>query len=93
MEENRSSISDARSYEEIGEFWDNHDLADYWEQTEEAYFEVEIRSERRYFLIEHTLADKMKEIAVRTGVSTETLLNLWVRDKIEENVSSATLPV
>ena len=85
MKENKSSISNARSYKEIGEFWDNHDLADYWDQTEEADFEVEIRAERRYFPIEHTLADKMREIAMQAGISAETLLNLWVKDKIEEN--------
>lgn len=38
----KSSISKAQSYKEIGEFWDSHDLADYWDQTEPAEFEVEI---------------------------------------------------
>ena len=29
----KSSISKAQSYTDIGEFWDTHDLADYWDQT------------------------------------------------------------
>ena len=35
MKGNKSSISKANSYKEIGEFWDAHDLTDFWEQTEE----------------------------------------------------------
>jgi len=35
-----SSISKARSPEEIGEYWDSHSLADHWDQTHEAEFEI-----------------------------------------------------
>ncbi len=84
MKRNKSSISNAGSYKEIGEFWDTHDVTDYWEQTQEAEFEVDIHSEIKYFPIEHTLAEKIQEIALQQGISTETLLNLWVKDKIQE---------
>ena len=30
--------------EEIGEFWDTHDLADYWDETEEVEFQVNLKS-------------------------------------------------
>ena len=36
------------SVEEAAEFWDTHDLADYWDLTEEAHFEVNVQ--RRVFL-------------------------------------------
>jgi tRNA (cmo5U34)-methyltransferase len=42
MDDNKSSISDAQSYEEIGEFWDTHDVSDYWEQTRPVEFEVDL---------------------------------------------------
>ncbi len=32
--------------EEIGEFWDMHSLADYWDETEEVEFQVNLKSER-----------------------------------------------
>ena len=41
----RSSLSQAASYLEIGEFWDTHDSADLWEQTEPAEFTVNIETE------------------------------------------------
>jgi len=38
-----TGISKARGPEEIGEFWDQHSLDDYWDQTLEAEFEVRVR--------------------------------------------------
>ena len=34
MKRNRSSISKARSYAEIGEYWDTHDLSNVWGRDE-----------------------------------------------------------
>ena len=42
----RSSISEAGSYEEIGEFWDTHDADEFWDQTEPADLEFEPKSEK-----------------------------------------------
>jgi hypothetical protein len=44
-DENLTSISKAQTIEEIGAFWDEHSLADYWDQTREVEFEV--RAQRR----------------------------------------------
>jgi len=89
MSESKSSISQAQSYREIGEFWDTHDLADYWEQTEPVEFEVDIQSEVRYCALESTLAARMAEIAWQRGVSVETLLNLWVQEKLREQMAQS----
>jgi len=40
----KTSVSEARSYRVIGEFWDTHDLADYWHRMRPVKFEVAIRS-------------------------------------------------
>lgn len=84
MSDNRSSISKAQSYQEMGEFWDTHDTTDFWEQTEPVEFEVDIQSEVRYYALERNLATKVNRYARHYGVSTETLLNLWVQEKLQE---------
>lgn len=85
MSDNRTSTSQATTYREIGEFWDTHDAADYWEQTEPVEFEVDIESEvRYYYALEPTLATQVGEFAHRKGISAETSLNLWVQEKIHE---------
>jgi len=84
MSENKSSISQAQSYEAIGEFWDTHDVTDYWEQTHEVEFDVDLRSEVKYCALEPQLASQVEEIAWNKGISVETLVNLWVNEKIEQ---------
>jgi CopG antitoxin of type II toxin-antitoxin system len=71
-----------KSVAEAAEFWDNHDLADYWDLTREAHFEVDI--ERRTFLtaLEPELAKKLATRAHQQGVTTETLINVWLTEKL-----------
>ena len=88
MRRSKSSISKAQSYREMGEFWDSHDLADYWDQTEPVEFEVEIESEATYFPVETTLSAKLVSIAKQRGGSPETLLNLWVQEKVREEAAA-----
>ncbi|MGH7449878.1 MAG: CopG family antitoxin [bacterium] len=73
-----------KSIEEAAEFWDNHDLADYWDLTREAHFEVDIK--RRVFLtaLEPQLAKKLTGVARQQGVSTETLINVWLTEKLAQ---------
>ena len=40
IDSQKSSISNAGTPEEIGEFWDSHSLADHWDKTHEVEFEV-----------------------------------------------------
>jgi len=89
MSEDKTSISQEQSYQGIGEFWDSHDLAEFWEQTEPAEFEADIRFAATYYPLEKSLAAQLRSIAEQHGVSAETLLNLWVREKVTQEESSA----
>ncbi len=84
MNKNKSSISKAHSYEEIGEYWDTHDLTEHWEETKAAKFEVDIQSETTYYAVEKDLSEKVRAFAKRHGVSPDTLLNLWLQEKLQE---------
>jgi len=71
-----------KSIEEAAEFWDTHDLTEYWDLTREAHFEVDIQ--RRVFLaaLEPELARKLAACARGQGVSTETLINVWLTERL-----------
>ncbi len=84
MGKSKSSLSKAHSYAEIGEFWDTHDFTEYWDQTKPAEFEVDIRSEVTYYALDNTLAAEVRALAERRGVAPETLLNLWVQEKLHQ---------
>jgi hypothetical protein len=82
---NRSSISNAKSYWEIGEFWDTHDLTDYWDKTRAAEFDVDIQAEVTYYAIDRELSDGLQRLSEQRGISPETLLNLWVQENLKKS--------
>ncbi len=82
MSVGKSSVSKASSYREIGEYWDDHDLEDAWDPSRKVEIEVDIQSRRRYFPLDQELSRKIDEAARRRGVTSETLLNLWVQEKL-----------
>ncbi len=83
MNRGKSSISKAKSYKEIGEFWDTHDLTEYWDQTKPAKFEVDIQSEVTYYALDNELSARIRAISIQRGISADTLLNLWVQEKLQ----------
>jgi hypothetical protein len=84
MSKNRSSVSQATTYKEIGEFWDAQDLSDYWDKTKDAALEVDIESEITYYAVDRALSEKVQAAARRRGVTGDTLINLWVQEKLQE---------
>ncbi len=73
------------SIQEAAEFWDTHNLADYWDETQEV--EIEVRAARRQRVVLATeLTQKVQEIAIREGVSVETLVNIWVAERLKISV-------
>ena len=81
---NKSSISKQDSYQKIGEYWDTKDLGEIWDKTEEAEFTVDLQSDVYYYPIETSLSSKLHKIAKEKGVSAETLLNLWLQEKLNQ---------
>ncbi len=84
MKKNKISISNGASYREIGEFWDSHDVTEYWNKTKPVKFEVDIDSDDRYCVLENILAAKLSNIAWRKGISLEKLVNIWIQEKLNE---------
>ena len=82
MAMDKPSISQANSYLAIGEFWDTHDVGEFWDQTEPAEFTVDLQSVTTYYAVEGHLAERLRDVARQRGVSAETLINLWVQEKV-----------
>jgi hypothetical protein len=81
-----TTISKAKTVEEIGEFWDTHSLADYWDQTHEVEFEVRAQRRRRVTLDPQVYAHLEAQARAR-GVLPETLVNLWLAERLREENS------
>ena len=89
MAENKSSLSGSRSYEELGEYWDEHSLADQWDATYPVAFELDVQSSSLYFSVDRVLAAKLRTLASSHGVSAETLLNLWLQERVADEARKA----
>jgi hypothetical protein len=81
MAKNKASISKGTSYSELGEYWDQHDLAEAWDSTTPVDIAVDLRTEKRYYPVAKALSERLNQMARSQGVSPETLINLWVQEK------------
>jgi len=73
-----------RSLDEFVKFFDTHDLGEYWDEMPEAHFEVDIKRRTHLFALDAELADKLTEIAKSRQMSSDSLLNAWLKEKIQE---------
>jgi hypothetical protein len=79
MAENKTSISQASSYESIGEFWDEHDFTNF-DDANQPDVNFDIQDSIR---IEAGLLNHIEKVAAVQGVSIETLVNLWLQEKLQ----------
>ena len=70
--------------EELWSFWDTHSTADYEEAMEDVDVQVDIHSSKVYCAVEKDLLARVRTQARRQGIATETLVNLWLREKASE---------
>ncbi len=73
-----------KSIEELQDFWDTHSVADYEDLLKEAQFDVDLRSRINLVALEPTLMQELVKRAHAMGISTETLVNLWLSKKLRE---------
>lgn len=76
------------SLEEFWAFWDSHSTADYEDFMEDVDVHVDIRSSKMYCAVAKDIIAQLRSQARRQGVSTETLINLWLREKVTEAAQS-----
>lgn len=77
----RDDLPDAfQSIAEAGAFWDSHDSTDYEDMMEDVNFEVDIK--RRVYLVPVAggILETLRKKAKSQGLSTETLVNLLLRE-------------
>ena len=70
-----------KSLDEAAEFWDAHDSADYEGLMSDVDCEVDIKTETYLVQLDGDLYRKVRAIARKKGVPTESLVNRWVGEK------------
>lgn len=74
------------SIEEASDFWDAHDAGDYEEYLRPVYEEIDVAKELpQAVLLEPSLLERLKRVSREKGISLETLVNLWLKEKLLAN--------
>ena len=74
------------SLDKLVEFFDTYDLGKYWDEMPEVHFEVDIKRRIHLLALDAELATKLGEIAKSRQLPSETLVNTWLREKIQEQM-------
>jgi hypothetical protein len=69
---------------ELVDFFETHDLGDYWKQMPEADFEIKIKRRKHLIALEDDVVAKVTRIAKAKKVSSEALINTWLKEKLQQ---------
>jgi hypothetical protein len=67
---------------EASDFWDKHDITDYWDDTKKVKCRASLKKEPKYIALEESIAKKAFAVAKGKRVPIETLVNLWLKEKL-----------
>lgn len=87
-EDKVSSISHSRTLDEMADFWDSHSLADYDEQTFEVEMTFDPAARRSTVNIEPELMADISRLAHERKISAQTLINVWLRQYVDQLFTS-----
>ncbi len=76
-----TDLPSSQSVADLAQFFDTHDMGDYWQEMAEANFDVDIVSTKHLVAIDAHLLDRLNEIARSKQVSAEALIDAWLREK------------
>lgn len=70
------------SLDELVGFFDSNDIGDYEESLPEAHFEVDLRRKSHLVAIDEETNTRLTEIAAQERTPAESLVNLWLKEKL-----------
>ena len=84
----RNKIPKFTSLDKLVEYFDTHDMGDHWGDMPEAHFDIDIKRRTHVFALDDDLAERLTQIARTKRVSSRTLINKWLREKIAEQAKT-----
>lgn len=89
MEKSKNkSIPQFGSLDELVAFFDTHDMGEYWDQTPEAHFDIDIKKSTYIFSLDDDLAETLTKIARARRIPSRMLINEWLREKVSEQAKA-----
>lgn len=76
-----------KSLDKLIKFFDKHDMGEYWDKMPEVKFEVDIKRRVHLFSLDLEIESKLTEIAKSKHISSEKLINRWLKEKVQEQTA------
>jgi len=73
-----------KGIEDAAEFWNTHSLSDFEGYLKDVATAVDLKSVRHMVALEDELLEDISRVARSKGVSAETLINLWLKEKLSK---------
>ncbi len=84
MAESKAESLPTGSVDDLVEFFDSHDMGDYWDQMPEVHFDVDIERRAHLVTLDEDIVAKITQVARSRHVSSESLINSLLREKLAE---------
>lgn len=72
------------SLDKLVEFFETNDTSEYWDEMPEVDFDISIKKRTHLVAIDEKLANKVSEVARSKKVSSERLINSWIKDRLSK---------
>ncbi len=72
------------SVDQFVKFFESHDMGEYWEKMPEAHFDINIKKRKHLVAIDEELSAQLTDIAKSKKVSSEKLINSWLKERIRK---------
>ena len=72
--------------DEAVKYWETHSLKNYLDGKEDIDLETLEKSRKKWIPLATSLFDKIASLAKKEGVSVETLVNLWISERLEVGI-------
>lgn len=92
MKKRKSRLPDFNkmTYEEEADWWDTHDLGDYWDEMKDVDIIFELHKPKDETIIvrlQKGLKDKLEKIAKSKGLNMSSLARMWLMEKLQSSHS------
>ncbi len=71
---------------EEAEWWDTHDLGDYWDELKDVDIVFDLKKPRDETLVvrlQKSIKDKLEQVARKKGLNVSTLARMWLLEKLQ----------
>ena len=96
MKKSTSKIPKFKNEDEEFDFWSSYDSTEYFHDTEEISERLEItkpklKKQRITMLLDPRLKVQLKRIAAEKGIPYQTLIQMWLKEKVKQEIKNRLL--